>query len=137
MSARDAAREDVARDAEPPQLGPPDPRDYSRRTLLANERTYLAWWRTGLTTLTVALAAARVVPELSNVKTTWPYVVIGVAFAVLGVVCIAAGEYRRNAVDRAVRRGEFANLNRALSVGITLSGIILGLLVIAVILLDA
>lgn len=33
----------------------------SRRTLLANERTYLAWWRTGLTTLTVALAVARVV----------------------------------------------------------------------------
>lgn len=29
--------------------GPLDPRDYSRRTLLANERTYLAWWRTGLT----------------------------------------------------------------------------------------
>jgi uncharacterized membrane protein YidH (DUF202 family) len=29
--------------------GPLDPRDYSCRTLLANERTYLAWWRTGLT----------------------------------------------------------------------------------------
>ena len=32
--------------------------DYTHRTLLANERTYLAWWRTGLTALTVALAAA-------------------------------------------------------------------------------
>jgi len=25
--------------------------DYPHRTLLANERTHLAWWRTGVTTL--------------------------------------------------------------------------------------
>src|SRR5204862_3597720 len=47
---------------------PVDPRDYTRRTLLANERTYLAWWRTGITSVAAALAAARVVPELSDVK---------------------------------------------------------------------
>ena len=31
--------------------------DATRRTRLANERTYLAWWRTGLTSLAVSLAA--------------------------------------------------------------------------------
>jgi putative membrane protein len=34
-----------------------DAQDATRRTLLANERTYLAWWRTGLTSLAVSLAA--------------------------------------------------------------------------------
>ena len=40
-------------------------RDATRRTRLANERTYLAWWRTGLTTFAVSVAAGRLVPELS------------------------------------------------------------------------
>ncbi len=37
--------------------------DATRRTLLASERTELAWWRTGLTALAVALAVGRVIPE--------------------------------------------------------------------------
>jgi len=65
--------------------GPLDPRHDSRRTLLADERTYLAWWRTGLTMLT-ALAVARVVPGLSDSTTQWPYTVVGIAFVLLGVV---------------------------------------------------
>ncbi len=40
--------------------------DATRRTRLANERTELAWWRTGLTALAVALAIGRVVPELNG-----------------------------------------------------------------------
>ncbi len=37
--------------------------DATRRTRLANERTYLAWWRSGLTALAVGLAAGKLVPE--------------------------------------------------------------------------
>src|SRR4249920_3427477 len=40
--------------------------DATRRTHLANERTQLAWWRTGLTALAVALGVGRVVPELAG-----------------------------------------------------------------------
>ena len=115
---------------------PLDPRDFSRRTLLANERTYLAWWRTGLTTLTVALAAARVVPELSNSRTTWPYTVIGLAFALIGMVFIAYGERRRRVVDRAIREGEFAEINATLSLFLTATGVLLGLAMILVILIN-
>ncbi|MGZ5314068.1 MAG: DUF202 domain-containing protein, partial [Solirubrobacterales bacterium] len=39
-------------------------RDATRRTRLANERTQLAWWRTGLTALAVAVGIGRVIPEL-------------------------------------------------------------------------
>jgi putative membrane protein len=41
--------------------------DATRRTLLASERTELAWRRTGLTALAVALAVGRVVPGLLTV----------------------------------------------------------------------
>lgn len=115
---------------------PLDPRDYSRRTLLANERTYLAWWRTGLTTLTVALAAARVVPELSNSGTTWPYTAMGVAFAAIGVVCISYGEQRRRAVERAVRRGGVRRDQRRGELADHRGGVVLGLAMIVLILVN-
>jgi putative membrane protein len=68
-----------------------DAHDATRRTRLANERTYLAWWRTGLTSLAVSLAAGKVVPGLSNTHRTWPYQVIGAGFAVIGIACIGYG----------------------------------------------
>src|SRR5277367_6093930 len=40
--------------------------DATRRTRLANERTYLAWWRTGLAAFAVSLAAGRLVPAIAG-----------------------------------------------------------------------
>jgi putative membrane protein len=127
----------AVREGDPPPQGPLDPRDYSRRTLLANERTFLAWWRTGLTALTVALATARVVPELSNAGTQWPYSALGIGFGLLGLVCIAYGQQRRLAVDRAVRRGEFADPSAALTTALTVGGVLLGAALMVLILLGA
>ena len=67
--------------------------DASRRTRLAGERTYLAWWRTGLTAFAVSFGAGRLVPELSK-GAKWPFETIGVAFAAVGVGFIVQG-YRR------------------------------------------
>lgn len=114
---------------------PLDPRDYSRRTLLANERTYLAWWRTGLTTLAVAIAAARVVPELSKTQTRWPYTLLGAAFAALGTGCIIYGERRRAAVSNAIRQGSFAEPSRTATLIVTGAGALLGIAVLVVILI--
>jgi putative membrane protein len=47
-------------------------RDATWRTRLANERTYLAWWRTGLTAVAVAFGAGKLVPEVAG-GTQWPY----------------------------------------------------------------
>jgi putative membrane protein len=106
---------------------PTDPRDFTRRTLLANERTYLAWWRTGITSIATALAAARLVPELAKVKHDWPYTVLGVGFALIGVVCFAYGHIRRMQVDRAVREGSFVDLDHTITLVISVGGVVLAL----------
>ena len=62
----------------------PGVEDATRRTRLANERTFLAWWRTGLTSFAVCIGIDRVVPATADV-THWPYEVVGAAFGVLGI----------------------------------------------------
>jgi inner membrane protein YidH len=81
--------------------------DATRRTHLANERTYLAWWRTGLTALAASLAVGRIVPEFAGGR-RWPYEALGAAYAVLGIALLLYGSMRRREVDQALREGRFA-----------------------------
>jgi putative membrane protein len=110
-----------------------EPRDASRRTRLANERTYLAWWRTGLTTFAVGVGAGRIVPELSS-GASWPFEVIGVAFALVGVLFIAYAFVRQKRVDEALSRGEFAAFEARAGLVFAALGVLLGVGTIAVIL---
>jgi putative membrane protein len=110
--------------------------DATRRTRLANERTYLAWWRTGLTAFAVSLGAGKLVPALTD-ETRWPYVVIGVGFALLGVAFVGYGFRRQRLVERAVARGEYVHPDERLLAVLTAVGILLGLgLLVIVIALD-
>ena len=84
-------------------------RDAIRRTRLANERTYLAWWRTGLTTFAVSFGAGRLVPQLSG-GPNWAFQLIGVAFALVGVAFVTYGYLRHKEVESALSRGEYASL---------------------------
>src|SRR5262249_56032037 len=68
--------------------------DAIRRTRLAAERTELAWWRTALTSIAVAIAVGRVVPELSDTNTEWPYVVVGIGWALYSVALFGYGSLR-------------------------------------------
>jgi len=110
--------------------------DATRRTLLANERTELAWWRTGLTALAVALGVGRVVPELNNSSLRWPYVVAGVGFAIWGILAMAYGSARRTTVDRVLESGRFPEPSYRLLQALATGGIALGLLTAVLILLD-
>jgi len=110
--------------------------DATRRTRLASERTELAWWRTGLTALAVALAVGRVVPGLYRSSQRWPYVVIGICFAVYGVALIAYGSFRRRAVEDALAGGHFPSSPRLAHGTLVGGGILLGLLTVVLILLD-
>ncbi len=107
-------------------------RDATRRTRLANERTYLAWWRTGLTALAVSLAAGKVVPTLAH-TTRWPYAIVGAGFAALGVMCIGYGFWREREIERALREGRFASIDKRFSAILTAVGVILGCVVLVLI----
>ncbi|HMI82320.1 MAG TPA: DUF202 domain-containing protein [Solirubrobacterales bacterium] len=126
---------------EPEQPIKPDPNpaqlvDASRRTYLAGERTQLAWWRTGLTALAVALGVGRVVPELDKSATKWPYVVAGVGFALWGILALAYGTTNRTAMEKALREGRFHEGPAWPIRTLTLTGVGLGLLTALLILLD-
>jgi putative membrane protein len=108
--------------------------DATRRTRLAAERTYLAWWRSGLTAIAVGLAAGKLVPELSG-GASWPYQLLGVGYTVLGVVVVAYAYRRERSVDAALRRGEWAPLDASAAVTLTAVTIVLGAATVAVVLL--
>lgn len=109
--------------------------DATRRTLLASERTELAWWRTGLTALAVALAVGRVVPELNRSAVRWPYVVAGVGFALWGILALSYGSARRATVDRVLETGRFPEPPRWAIRALAGGGVALGLLTAVLILL--
>ena len=113
----------------------PERADATRRTRLANERTYLAWWRTGLTALAVSVGIGKLVPTLADVE-RWPYAVAGVGFALVGIAFVAYGSRRREAVDQALDRGEFVAPDRRLLAAFTASGVALGLLTLALVIVS-
>ena len=104
----------------------------TQRTLLASERTYLAWWRTGLTAFAVSLGAGQIVPALTD-ETRWPYTLIGVAFALLGVAFTWLGYARKRELERALDQGGYAPLSEWLLLGITAAGLLLGIALVVLI----
>ncbi len=112
----------------------PDVEDATRRTRLANERTYLAWWRSGLTALAVGIAAGKLVPELSDGSGT-PFVVLGCAYAALGVLFIVFAYVRSRAVERSLASGGFAPLDDRVAAVLTGVGVALGVATVLVVLL--
>jgi len=109
--------------------------DVTERTALAGERTLLAWWRTGLAALAVAIAVGRVVPELSSSETVWPYTLMGVAYAIYGIALILYGSVRGRDVSLAARRGELSESRPSVMRIIAVAGVGLGLGTIGLILI--
>jgi putative membrane protein len=90
-------------------MAEPEVVDATRRTRLANERTYLAWLRSALTALAVAVGAGKIVPGVADV-TKWPFELLGAGFAVLALVLILYGALRDVRVEEALEAGGFAPL---------------------------
>ncbi len=106
--------------------------DATRRTRLANERTYLAWWRTGLASLAVGLGAGKLVPALAP-GVQWPYTLAGIGFAGIGVIFIGYAFVRHRRVERALSRGEYAPPEEHLIAALAVIGVLLGLLVLVIV----
>ena len=101
--------------------------DALRRTRLASERTYLAWWRTALTALAVGIGTGGIAPKLGNGE-RWAYVGVGIGFTALGILLFAYGFRRQTRVDQAVAEGGFAPPDRRVLALLAAAGAILGVL---------
>jgi putative membrane protein len=107
--------------------------DVTRRTLLAAERTLLAWWRTGIAAAGVAVAVGSVLPHLVG-STKGPYVVIGAGYAALAFAVFGAAALRQCQVARALAEGGYAELSRIWPVGMTAAGSVLAVATFTVVL---
>lgn len=113
-----------------------EPGDALRRTRLASERTFLAWWRTGLATLAVGLGAGKLIPELSH-GASWPFELIGTAYGLSGIGLIAYGYIRQRQVEEALARGDYSPFDSRAGLAFTMLGVILGLGTILIILIES
>jgi putative membrane protein len=115
----------------------PDPAlDPSRRTMLAAERTWLAWWRSAIAAAAAAIAVGGVVPELLEGSRT-AYVVLGAGYAVLALVTFVGGALRQVHVERALEQGTYEGAGVAWVMGLTAGGVVLALGTLALIVLQS
>jgi len=90
----------------------------SRRTYFAEERTFLAWWRTGIATAAVALGVAGLVPKLADLPRA-RFLALGAAYGVLALFFVIGGTVRARQSRRAIERGGFADPSWTVIVVIT------------------
>jgi putative membrane protein len=110
--------------------------DALRRTRLANERTYLAWWRTAMTAIAVALASGKLIPLLST-GSVWAFELLGTAFGLTGIALMAFAYVRQRRVEEAVARGGYAAFDARAGLAFAAVGMLLGLGTILVILVES
>ncbi len=105
----------------------------SRRTYMAEERTFLAWLRSGLAALAVSLAVGRLLPVLLDTQ-AGPYTVLGIGFGLYGMFLMFYGPIRHRDVRRALARGAFAPLPTSVVWALAVAGVLLSFGTIAAIL---
>ncbi|MGZ6674644.1 MAG: DUF202 domain-containing protein, partial [Solirubrobacteraceae bacterium] len=104
----------------------------ARRTSMAAERTWLAWWRSALAASAGALGVGRLAPQLLHVA-PWPYVVLGCGYASLAVGLLIAGAQRQRRLEEALRTGGHMPL-RFRTVGLfTVGGVGLALMTVVLV----
>ena len=112
---------------------PPVPAaDVVQRTSMAAERTWLAWWRTALAATVGALGVGRLAPELLDVA-TWPYAVLGTAYAGLAIGLLLIGARRQHDLQRSIDSGSQAPLSFQLVTLFTVGGVLLALTTIVLV----
>ena len=85
---------------------PPADPDSRTRTHLANERTFLAWFRTGIGVMALGLGAAQFLAP--NVADRVPLVrLLATALVATGVILILGGAFRYAAERRRIDASEF------------------------------
>jgi len=119
--------------AQPPDVAAtPAELDQARRTSMAAERTWLAWWRSALAATAGALAVGRFAPQLLDVA-PWPYVLLGCGYASIAIGLLVVGAQRQRDLEHALRTGDHAPLSFR-TVGVfTVGGIALAVMTVVLV----
>lgn len=92
--------------------------DPTRRTYLAQERTLLAWWRTALGTLAVAVAIGSILPKLSHLPKA-PYIGLGAGYAALSIWLVLLSAYRQRTNENALAEHRYLGLKPGMVTALT------------------
>jgi putative membrane protein len=103
-----------------------------RRTSMAAERTWLAWWRTALAATAGALAVGRFAPELLHVA-AWPYVALGCCYAGLAIGLLVMGAVRQRDLEASLHGDRHRPISFGLVAVFTAGGILLALATIVLV----
>jgi putative membrane protein len=106
--------------------------DQTRRTSMAAERTWLAWWRSAIAATAGALGVGRLAPELLHVA-PWPYIVLGCLYAALAMGLLLVGAQRQRELEHALRTGDHAPLLFRTVAVFTVGGIALAVLTVVLV----
>jgi putative membrane protein len=101
--------------------------DAPRRTHLANERTFLAWWRSGLASMTVGFGVGKFGPAVGSDTSEWAYIALGASFVILGGVFVFYGLARRREITHALHDGRRIPSDEPWIAGFTIATLVLAL----------
>jgi putative membrane protein len=104
------------------------------RTQLAHERTYLAWWRTGLAGIAAGFAVGRVLPEVVG-GTNWPYVALGTALAASGLAAMVYGVVHYRELQAALREDREPRTGEVFVLALAAVGVAVGVVSVLLVLL--
>jgi putative membrane protein len=110
--------------------------DATRRTRLAAERTWLAWWRSGIASAATAVAVGGVVPQLVDGART-PYVLLGCGYALLALTLFVGAWLRQRQVESALEHGGYVGVQGGLVLALTFAASVLSLATLLVIIVES
>jgi len=90
----------------------------SRRTQFAEERTLLAWWRTGIAAGAVALAVGGLLPRLGDLPRP-RFLALAAGYGVLSLFFVIGGTIRAHLSRRALAHQGFSAVSEWVIVGVT------------------
>ena len=94
--------------------------------MLAAERTWLAWFRTGIGVAAAAIGVGAVIPKLTN-QTSWGYAVLGAGYASLAVGIFFEGWRRQREIYSALETDSDLPTGLSAIVALTIAGGLLAL----------